>query len=417
MFLPRYDASLKSLLKAKARRTHISFILAFVVLALGLFYWLEAAKPHSVQAFVNTDIVILRAPVAGKLTLAPGLQVGRPVAASQKLGEVVSELENPRVSQLRIQQEELRAHVATLETQLSGIDHRLADRTSLIERFDGESREEKRLRLTLQQAQLKSAQADLQSMKAKADMARSSEKRARALSADGYVSLAGLETSISAGQAAAAEYEAQKARVAEYEAQVAASESGLELDGPRSLSQPEARLRELRSESVDMEQQRKSLSRTLDTARVELEAVSAEFQRQRHVDLTSPQAAVLWSVDARSGSTVAANGTVLELANCAHVWVESFFDEADAAKLAIGQPVKVRLIYGGQLRNGTVETIRAGSGRVDVGDYVVLPPPEISRRQLPVRVITVRVRVDWADGDLAPAQFCLAGRSAEVFMD
>ena len=62
---------------------------------------------------------------------------------------------------------------------------------------------------------------------------------------------------------------------------------------------------------------------------------------------------------------------------------------------------------------GRVETIRAGTGRFEVGKYVVEPPPEITRRQLPVKVATVRIKVDWQK----PARFdkfCLAGRSVNV---
>lgn len=388
-----------------------------LALALGPFYWFALAPPSSVQAFVNTDIVVMRAPVAGRLSLPSDLQVGRMVGGGQEIGRLLSDVENPQILGLKIQQEQKRTRIAVLETQIAGIGHRLADRAQLVAQFGRESLEEQRLRQVFLAAELKSAREELRRLQAQAGVATASERRTRSLSARGVVSQANLEDIVGTGEAAQAEVDAHRARVVQIEAALEASASGIDLDMTRGIGQPAMRLRELRSDVVDLEQQQAELKRTLEAERAELAVIDAELKRHSEVALLAPHAAVVWSLDARSGETVAGNAPLLQLADCRRIWVEAFFDEADAAAMAIGQAVKVRLLHGGGVRDGVVETVRAGTGRVNVGEVVALPPPEIARRQLPVRVITVRVRVDWADGDLRPEQFCLAGRSAEVFLE
>ncbi|WP_152640405.1 hypothetical protein [Xanthomonas sp. MUS 060] len=85
--------------------------------------------------------------------------------------------------------------------------------------------------------------------------------------------------------------------------------------------------------------------------------------------------------------------------------------------MTAGTRVKVRAYYGGGNEwDGEVVSVRYGAGRVTVGQYLVDPPPEVLRRQLPVRVATVRIRVNWGRSD-ADAPLCNVGRSVEVLHD
>jgi multidrug resistance efflux pump len=416
-FQPRSAMALAKFAGAVFSKRSLALAAAGLAIALGPAYWFFLAPPSSVQAFVNADIVAVRAPVAGTLELSPGLQVGRKVAAAQELGRIVSDVENPQVWALRVQREQKRTRIAVLREQIAGTGRQLEDRAALVEQFRREGEEERRLRQVFLAAQVQAAREELRRVQATARVTDAAERRVRSLSARGVVSQANLDDVVGSGEAAAAEVDAQRARVIQLEAALEASASGFDLDGARGLGQAATRLRELRSEIVDLEQRDLELRRSLEAERAELAVVEAELERQRTVRLQAPHDAVVWSLDARAGETVAGNGPLLQLADCRRVWVEAFFDEADAAALAVGRAVKVGLVHGGRAWNGTIETVRAGTGRVTVGDSVALPPPEIARRQLPVRVITLRVAVDWTEGDLRPEEFCLAGRSAEVFLE
>ncbi len=414
LFQPKPVTGVWRFVRSGLQLRRLAMILPALALVLGPVYWFFLRPPSSIQAFVNTDVIVLRAPVAGKVVLSPDLLIGTLLAPGQEIGQLAGEVENPLIVSLKLQAEQKRTRIAVLEEQSAGVTRRLAERNRLVEQFSRESEEELRLRQSFLAAQVNGAHEDLRRLIARTTLVSATERRARTLSARGFASQAVLDDAVSSGAMLAAEIEGQRARVKQYEAALEASGLGLELDGGRTMGQPVTRLRELRTEIVDLEQQRQELTRTQSLETAELAVIDAELHRQEKVLLRAPKEAVVWSIDARPGETVPAGATLLQLADCRQIWVEAFFDEATAPAMAVHQTVKVRLLHGRKAWNGVIETIRAGTGRVSVGDSVVLPPPEISRRQLPVRVITVRVKVDWGSDDLQPTQFCMAGRSAEV---
>ncbi|WP_447514563.1 HlyD family secretion protein [Enterobacter cloacae] len=156
----------------------------------------------------------------------------------------------------------------------------------------------------------------------------------------------------------------------------------------------------------------------------ELSAITAQTafsrqQLQRYENLyqqrfISRTDGVIWDVTEESGASVQNGTPIVRILDCRTRWVEAFFDEADAGSLRPGMAVTVRLTTASATRwKGTIRTLRAGSGRVAVGERDVQPPPEIARRQLPVKVLTAHIDIDWKDVP-DPASFCLAGRSVTV---
>ena len=401
----------------KASRTlRFAALLAAVGMAGSVaFYWWVLRPPRSIQAFVNTGVTVVRAPIAGRLDLDPEVRVGRSVEASDTLGMIESHVENPLVSQLLVQERQTEALVATLEQQLAGTKLRIEARQQLVARFTRENEEQKRLQERYYRSQINTVREELRRAVVGAEVAASEVRRTEKLYERGVSSGVALERVVGTGREANANVSAQKARLAQFEAGLEASAAGLQLDGPRTLSEPESRLRDLHTELVDLEQAGADTERRLDGARRELAVVREQLLSQQRAPVRSQKPGVIWSVEAHSDENVPANGGIAQLVDCRDVWVEAFFDEADTARMGIGDPVAVKLLYGDRTWPGKIETLRAGAGRVTVGQYVVDPPPEIARRQLPVRVMTARVRVDWGT-DLAPEKFCFAGSSVEVVL-
>lgn len=135
---------------------------------------------------------------------------------------------------------------------------------------------------------------------------------------------------------------------------------------------------------------------------------------QQNVLVLAPTTGVIWSIDSQPQEIVEANKSIIQLLNCQNLWIEAFINETDANKLVVGQEAQININNSSNIQwKGRVETIRAGTGRVEVGQYVVEPPPEIARRQLSVRVATVRIKVNWQKTPRFD-DFCLAGRSVNV---
>jgi HlyD family secretion protein len=193
-----------------------------------------------------------------------------------------------------------------------------------------------------------------------------------------------------------------------------ATKVGLQLDGTRTLSYPETRVLELNVELIDLKQQERNLSKQIQSIQSQLSITSKELQVQENVLVLAPTTGVIWSVDSQPQEIVEANKSIIQLLNCQNLWIEAFINETDANKLVVGQEAQINLNNSSNVQwKGRIETIRAGTGRVEVGKYVVEPPPEIARRQLPVRVAAVRIKVDWQKTPRFD-NFCLAGRSVDV---
>lgn len=384
-----------------------------VILVVLLGGWLLFKRPTSKQAFVNASVIALRAPIAGTLTFASGVEVGDLVKLDQPLAGIAGDLSNPRVSELRILEQQLKVQSADLAQREVSLSSRIADREQQQAQYRSESKSQQTLQSRYAGAQIQQAHAELARLDALSALSDADMKRATSLFDKGYLSRAGYDRSIATARASLAQTQAQRAQISQSEATYAAARVGLQLDGPRALSEPEQRNRQLELELVDLRQQLQE-AKTLGAAtRDELARVETEFEHQRMATLKADRGSVVWSLDAQSGESLPAGAPIMQLIDCNDVWVDAFFDESDVRDLKVGAHADVTLSHDSRRWTGVIETIRSGSGRVTVGQYVASPPPEIARRQLPVKVVTVRVRVDWK-GALQPGQYCFAGRSVDV---
>lgn len=379
----------------------------------GALLWRHYAQVRSIQAFINGEITYVRAPIPGKLSLNTKLQLGYPLAASEVIGTVNGDVENPRVSQLKITQQELRTRLQINQQQLDGLNQRLANRARLLQRFSQADRNQQRLVVDYSKAQVKQFQDELNRAKAAEEIAQADAKRYSALLAEGAVDTATAQRRMADAKQASAAVKAAQSQLEQAQFNVQAASAGLQLDGPRTFSYPEIRMIEIQTEITDLEQQAADMRRQVQSTQAELAKVNQELQTQKTVPVRVPEKGVVWSIDAQPGENVAANAPIMQLLNCNNVWVEAFVNESDANALSIGQPVEVQLMGTNTTWSGHIQTIRAGTGRVTVGQHIAEPPPEVARRQLPVRVVAARVKVDWPDAP-SSEQFCRAGRSVEV---
>jgi multidrug resistance efflux pump len=149
----------------------------------------------------------------------------------------------------------------------------------------------------------------------------------------------------------------------------------------------------------------------------ELSLLAQILRIQKTSPLKVPVSGVVWSVKAKSGEYVREGETILQILNPETRWVDTFVAEEDAGKLYVGASAKVRVVGDDKQREypAIIESIRGGVGRVQVGDSMAIPPPELVRRE-----VSVQLGVRWEDprnrGSL-PGQFYDVGRTVEVIFD
>ncbi len=399
--------------RLRSRRALLALgILVLTVAAAGVV--LQQTRQLTTQAFINAPVVTVRAPIPGRIALLPGFQVGLRVARGDELGAVVADTENPRISELtgliaeRVAQRG--AHQSEIEAIAAQLAHRRQDLADQHKRAGVQQWADEQGA----SANLAAARADLDRANAALQESRRRVERADHLRDSGFISPAAFDS-------ARAEQEQSHAaqRVAQEVAQRAAvvlagARQGVQVDGPRGLPYVVTRGQDLGQAIADLAARQAQLRKQVAALNAEIDVLQRDLSKQSQARLTSPVQGAVWSIDANSGDAVARQGSVLQLVNCDERWVEAFMQEKDADRMVAGTRVKVRSYYdGGHEWDGEVVTVRYGTGRVTVGQYVVDPPPEVMRRQLPVRVATARIQVHWEQGD-ADAPLCNVGRSVEV---
>ncbi len=395
----------KSLSRARVFRV-LRLCLALGVTGIaGTLAWKNYTELQSSQAFVNAEIVDVRNPIAGNLLLKD-LQPGQWLAAGKVIGRVNNLLQ---ASEIDVKQQELKSRIKLNQQQLVGVKQQLADRRTLLGQFTKEVQKEQKLEVVLTKQQVQEAQSQLNQAKFEAQFAQSDAARALGLVREGAVTKAATEQTVSKSNQALAGVASLQSRVTQAAQRFEAAKAGLQLDGSRTLSYSEIRLRELQTEITDLQQKSGDLLVQAQMMKIELPKVNQQLKLNSLVVITAPTTGAVWSVDAKAGEYITATTPIIKILNCQNRWVDAFFSEESTRNLSPGMPVQVRLLGSdSQVLKGTIEAIRGGSGRVSTGQDIAVPPPESARRQ-----VTVRVKVKWNEAPNS-VHFCDVGRSAKV---
>lgn len=400
--------------RLRGRQGGATLVFGVLICAAAAAFLYSETRQITTQAFINAPVVTVRAPIPGRTKLVSGLHVGQPMARDASLGAIVSDTENPRVSELAGRIAELVAHRAALQSEVDAIDAQVLHRRREFAGQNHLAKVQQFVDLQGARANLAMAVADLERSNALASESKRRVERSETMRIDGFISLAAVDKTKAEDAAASAAHRAAKEAVHRSEAALAAAQLGLQIDGPRGRPYAVTRSHELAQSLTDLSARKKQLLMQLSAKSYEIDVMQEELAKQSRAELSSPVQGAVWSIDANSGDAVTRQGAVLQLVNCEDRWVEAFFSEKDAARMAVGTRVKVRSYYESQDEwDGVVSTVRYGTGRVTVGQYVVDPPPEVMRRQLPVRVATARIQVDWGHSDRR-APLCNVGRSVEI---
>lgn len=404
------------LTKTASGKIILSILVLSCLAVIGVRLRRNSAQIRSVQAFVNGEIIFVRASIPGELELKnEKIKLSKQLKKGTQIGTIKSTVENPRVSVLKIDKQQLETRQQDAEQQFSGVKQQIQTRTKLLNLFKQQTVVQRALQLKYAHQQIKQLEAEIAREQARKKVAIADAQRFARLAKEGVETVSRAENQIAEAQQASAVVKEARSKIELAELNLEATKAGgLQLEGNRTLSYPETRVLELDVELIDLKQQERNLKKQIQSIQSQLSITSKELQVQQNVLVLAPTTGVIWSIDSQSQEIVEANKSIVQLLNCQNLWIEAFINETDANKLVVGQEAQIHLDNFSNVQwKGRVETIRAGTGRIEVGQYVVEPPPEIARRQLPVRVATVRIKVDWQKVPRAD-EFCLAGRSVNV---
>lgn len=412
-FIPG-DGSPNELSHNRRRRFFRALRLAFIclVVSASLFYgWDYLACLKTRQAYINGALIAIRAPIGGSLhlkMLRPGM-----LLSGQTL---IGWLDNQRSPDLELSSQHLHSLVNQDNEDLHTVRAILAQREAQLAHFSRMSNLQHALDIQYAQSRLQHLSSERDNSLRWKDYITTEAQRWTKLAAEGAVTRSDAERRVSEAMQSLDGLHSREAELKQAEARLQASQSGLDLDGNRTISFPAIRQTELVNEISELKLRLVDLSAKTKQDTYELNKALSQLQLTKHADLKTAGSAVVWSINARDGELVTAGQPIVNLLNPAERWVETFLPESDLSRVHLGQKVKVQL-NGSRHKSwvGTVESIRAGVGRILPGQFIAVPPPEKSRREA-----ALHISIDWPQGSeasqygMGQEEFFGVGRSVEV---
>ena len=392
--IPKPSFSVQSLLKPVPLA-----IGAAVLAAVGLLQWQRINTITSTQAFVNSRIVPVKAPVSGELRLH-NINSGQQVQEGVLLGNI----SDPRNIDLQQNQERLKTQIENLIYRQQQLQVQLDDRRNSFQRLENEANTQQSLR----QGSVEFLEAELDDAIGAAQEAQADLVRVRQLETEGAVT----EQEVELAEAARASADDVVSQLRE---QLEAARQGItaNLQSPSVSAVMANRRTALQNEIANFEQVLQNLRDEADQKQEEFDSISERLSRQTPANIASPADGEIWTVEYQPGlsNTVVVSGELIaELAQCDGLWVEALVSARDATHISEGSDASIFIPPKGLGRrrlDGIVREIRTASDPILVNaDEVAISPEELGPGE-------VAVVVDLKSPGSAGG-FCNIGRTTEV---
>ena len=357
----------------QARRRLLQGLVAVAMVVAGAWFGLAEVKQrfthvHETDARVAGDLVTVSGRVAGRLVELAATSGDR-VAGNQIIARI-----DARESGLLLEQLEAQLGAARAERE------RLAAERNLID-------EQTRSRLQTAHSNHRAAQESVAALEPQLELARAELARAKSLYEKRVIAVQQLEQTRAAARQIAGEHRMAVAELEESAARVA-----------------EARVERARLDVLDREVDKLGHREAELRGRIEQQRLDVADRTIR-----SPIDGVVDRTFVQVGEYVRPGQRLAIVHDPKHVWIEANVKETQIRKLAVDQPVEIRVdAYPGEVFRGRVQTI----GSATTGSFALLPSPNPSGNFTKItQRLPVRIEIEQAHERLAP------GMMVEVHID
>jgi biotin carboxyl carrier protein len=394
--------SLSSMVETVIRNRVARVLLALALIVVGVWAFLpHLAYRVAPTAFVNSELVRVTAPMAGRLS-----------SDLPRRGEIIDRLMTVNLVEA---QSSDRRHLLDLEQQGAVAK----DRAELAKRQltdiasadrDLQRRIESYQAGTVQRLdqEVVEAQAEKVACLAENEQRRNVRSRLEELAKSGYTPQLRSAEAFATQEANAGRCEMADARIQRLKVERDSAQKGIFIangasDAPYSQQQRDRlalRRQELETESLQQTSIAKQLGAEVTEERSRLERIG-------HSDVVLPTDHVVWSVLASPGSTVTEGQTIFDLADCRHRFVVVDLPEREFEQIKPNAPAEIRLIGGDEWRQGKVRQVIGSAARTD-DRLLAAQVPHPTSSSIAVEVELMQ------DAEAEHSGFCNIGRLAEV---
>ena len=377
-----------------------------ILIAASNYLMQEQQTITAHKGFINASITAVKAPINGQLQLTefkPG--------DSLQSGQILGSVENPRNPQLELQRQAITTRQKMAQTQLETLRQKQSIRRSRLAQVRQAYSEQKQVVFQYDNQRIVQAQGEIDQAQQVTAAALREYERLVALAESDVIPVVQAEQARDRYDQAKLAETSAKNRLQQAQAEQLATQKGIQLQAGGQAQEAELRAQAIEAEIADLVLEEANLQTQIQQAQREQFELDQQLNLHQVAPVQAPIAGVVWASDIQGGQTpVEANEPLLHILDCNNTWVEAFVSEKEIQSLKIGSLVTVKVLgQRDQPLIGKVRSVRAGVGRLVVGEDVAVPPPESLRREVGVQI---DLRESLASDQ--SAQFCGVGQSVEV---
>ncbi|NJR76646.1 MAG: hypothetical protein HC773_30055 [Scytonema sp. CRU_2_7] len=150
------------LIKTASGKILLSILVLSSLFVIGVRLRRNFSQIRSVQAFVNGEIIFVRASIPGELELkSEKIKLSNQLEKGTQIGTIKSTVENPRVSVLKIEKQQLETRLQDFQQQISGVKQQIQNRTKLMNLFKQQTVTQRMLQLKYAQQQIQQLEEEI----------------------------------------------------------------------------------------------------------------------------------------------------------------------------------------------------------------------------------------------------------------
>lgn len=355
----------------------------------------EQMSGASANAVVNAEVVTLRAPVAGDLTVED-----RVLGARVEQGEVLARVEDRLVDNVRLS--DLQMEQSFAETELTHATERLEAAKQARDRLAERSASYQDRRVEELATRLEFARERVERLEAGNVTVEADTETGGSPAEDGSDTQSADEGGLTLTSA--------RERVAVLEIELAAARAGVYLgDGYNDAPVSEQLSMQLETDIAALEADLVRAQERLDAVSKPRRSIARACHTGRRGQLSSPVSGLFWEVLQADGVNVQRGDPLLRILDCESLIVTLSVTERIYNDLTLGQSAEFRMSGQSDIYDATVTRL-AGSGAERIyGNLAVAP----SQQHLERFDVTLRVPALNQDSELG----CVVGRTGRAFFE
>ncbi len=390
---------------------------ALTLLVLAAYMGRKLTSDYeSIEAFINAEVVDYKANTIGEWIPAPKLADDAEFRAGESFGIVRRPDSDPGILNIRTTMLNIADRINNAASRIRNIEERIRTNDSYIRTYKAKYEESRKIMTNIARLQTRYLETITEKRRIMAKNLESNYRRSENLFAKRIISNSALEDNQADYLSRLQELKALEIQRKINEENKTAVRRGLQSENNQVFNYYLARVNEYQETNARLRNEISLLKKNIEQARALYESYERLYGDVTALRFIAGGNERIWQIRSHGQKVTEAGELLFSTLKCDNIWVEAFVYQKEAAAFAVGRRVRVEIRGVDGSFKGVVTALRHNVSRVEIGNAIPSPPVDLIRRQLPVKIASVIVKMEEDKaGALHDQPFCGAGMTATIY--